>query len=354
MPLRGVLRRGMRAGLGRQVGIGVSAALVVLGFAWLLARGALPVVPRAELLQRMSLMVWVGYAAIWLGVMVLRSVRWSFLLAPLAPVPVAHVVCVSFAGLGAMALFPFRLGELARPALLKDEHITPTQALGTVGAERVIDGLFVSALLAVGLAVTPHIAPLPTHVGGLPLPAGAIAAASVLALMGFGGVFIALLFVLILREQLLRMVAQALRVLRVPAGAAVWCERVLMHLLDGLRFLPDGKNLARFVSMTALYWLVNALGFWWVLAMAGLDVGLGASVVMMCCIGLGLLVPTGPGYFGAYQIAAYASLAMYVPADAVLREGALATFVLYAVQVGLVLLLGGIAYVKLAFYSRKK
>jgi hypothetical protein len=51
-------------------------------------------------------------------------------------------------------------------------------------------------------------------------------------------------------------------------------------------------------------------------------------------VGVGILVPAGPGYFGAFQLSTYMALAMYFPEAALVGPGAAFVFLLYATQVG--------------------
>lgn len=53
----------------------------------------------------------------------------------------------------------------------------------------------------------------------------------------------------------------------------------------------------------------------------------------MGIIGIGTLIPGGPGFFGTYQLAAYCGLAMFFHEPVILRGGALFTFVSYMVHV---------------------
>jgi hypothetical protein len=86
---------------------------------------------------------------------------------------------------------------------------------------------------------------------------------------------------------------------------------------------------------SAAYWIINATGVWLLAWGSGLEgTTLAEACVTMACIGIGILVPSGPGYFGAFQLAAYAALAMYVPEASLRASGAAFVFLLYATQVG--------------------
>src|SRR5712672_3632850 len=65
------------------------------------------------------------------------------------------------------------------------------------------------------------------------------------------------------------------------------------------------------------------------------------AFVVMGVLGVGILVPAGPGLFGAFQASIYAALAMYFPEDVVLGPGAAFVFVVYALQFTWTLLAAG-------------
>jgi hypothetical protein len=49
-------------------------------------------------------------------------------------------------------------------------------------------------------------------------------------------------------------------------------------------------------------------------------------------LGLGVVVPAGPGLFGAFQIGTYSGLALFFPLSVLQSSGAAMVFVSYAVQ----------------------
>ena len=104
-------------------------------------------------------------------------------------------------------------------------------------------------------------------------------------------------------------------------------------MADGLRFLPSFRHFGLFLAETTAYWGLNALGTWWLARSAGLaDVSFVEACVVMGVLGVGILVPAGPGLFGAFQASVYAALAMFHPSEVVLGPGAVFVFYLYAIQ----------------------
>ncbi len=104
------------------------------------------------------------------GVSYFRAVRWRFLLRAVDDVPRRRLVTVSWIGFAAIMFVPFRLGEIVRPYMLRDGgNVTMATATGSVVAERVIDGLVLSVILALALLFMSTLDPLPETVVGFPV-----------------------------------------------------------------------------------------------------------------------------------------------------------------------------------------
>src|SRR4051812_5595104 len=152
---------------------GLKLALSLLlggGLAWLLSRGGLPLLPPASSFEALRPWTVVAYVGTLAMVHTLRAVRWRHLLAPVGRASLRTVIVVSWIAFGAILLSPFRSGEVVRPYLItRRSDVRLWEATGTVGAERVIDGLVLSLMLFAGLQLAVPVSPLPDHVGSLPV-----------------------------------------------------------------------------------------------------------------------------------------------------------------------------------------
>jgi glycosyltransferase 2 family protein len=323
----------------------LASIAIGLVFLWLLRAGALPVIPSAESLARVPAWVPFAYAGVWLAVLLLRAVRWYWLLLPLLPVSMRRVLTASFIGYGALLLLPFRMGELVRPALVREPgKLSGWAATGSAGAERVLDGLFLSALLFVALLVARPLDPLPDRIGALPVPAAMVPRAAYAMLAVFAAAFVAMGLFYFWRAAMRRLTERVFGVVS-PRLAGFLASRV-EHVADGLRFLPSARYTGPFVAITAVYWAVNAAGIWLVCRGAGVSgLTFAEACVVMGVLALGVLVPNAPGFFGAFQISIYAGLAMYQPPAVVMQEGGAAVFWLYVIQIGVTLLSAGVALI---------
>jgi hypothetical protein len=321
-----------------------------LGLGWMLVRGGLPILPTGRAFARLSPWAIPVYVASLLAVHLLRAVRWRHLLRAVGAVSTRQVVSAAWIGFAAVMLLPLRTGEVVRPMLIaRRSQVRVWEAAGTVGAERVIDGLVLSAVLFAALSATVPIDPLPQRVGDLPVPVAAVPGAAYLALAVFTACFAVLVLFHLRHAWGVKAIRATIGRLSPSLGDRI--ASIVERVAQGLAFLPSFGRLGPFLLETAGYWGLNALGLWVLARGCGLEaVGLWEACVIMGCLGIGILVPSGPGYFGTYQLSVYLALAMFVDAGAVTVEGSGFVFIAYVCQVS-VHLLGGVAGGALARFA---
>lgn len=313
--------------------------LPALAFVWLLKSGGLPLLPAREDLARVEVGGLVLFVLVWLAHYFVRTARWYFLLAPIQRVPLWTVIRVACIGFLAVGLLPFRMGEAVRPILIRREgRLTAWAATGTVGAERVVDGLSISLILLISLRIAKPLDPLPDRIGELPIPAAIVpSAAYTMALVFAAGCAVMMIFYF-WRAWARRMTETVIGVVSKPF--ATWLAARVEQLAEGLGFLRDARYAVPFLLSTVLYWTLNATT-WWVLARAcGLDIGFFGAAATMGVVAIGILVPATPGFFGQFQMGIYCGLAMYLAPAIVMREGSVYSFLGYVMPMGLSLLVG--------------
>ncbi len=310
----------------------VVSLILLGGFAWMLQRGGIPLVPSRSAFANVSVAWVVGYAALYTLTTWLRTYRWVYLLRPIADVRASRVIGIGLIGFTAILFAPLRMGEVVRPYLLsRRAAVTFTQAMGTVAAERIVDGLFVSAMLLVALFASHPLSPMPDHLGGLSIPVSRVPAATYATLAVFVSAFIAMGVFHWRRAFAERATLAVVGVVSKPLAS--WLTKHVEHVADGLGFLPDVRHSAPFFRDTTLYWLSLVAGTWALLRASGIHASGTEACVVMGVVSLGILIPAGPGFFGAYQLAAYTALAMYFPEAQVLSAGAAYVFLSYLIQI---------------------
>ncbi len=305
-------------------------SLVVAGlFVWLMRRGGVPLLPAAREFQHVRWWTVAVYLASLVGVHWFRAWRWDYLLRPVAKVPTSRIIAIAWVGFMAIMMLPFRAGEVVRPVLIRrDGRVSGSAAMGTIAAERVLDGLFVAILLVATLVLIPR----------APLDGVVFLGFPVARLVQYGYATFAL-FATALAVIAVFLVARnfaetaTLKVVGlVSKSLAQRLSRMVGGLADGLRSLPDPKLMGPFLLQTAIYWSLNALGMWFLGWGCGLPMTPGHGFAVMGVLAMGILLPQGPGLFGSFQFFVYLALRMYFPEEMIRERGVAYVFILYACQ----------------------
>jgi uncharacterized protein (TIRG00374 family) len=316
----------------------VASVVITLSLVFALQRGGLKVVPTGLDFSHVKWWTAVVYAALFFLMHYVRAVRWRFLLRRVARLGRKRVLVVSWVGFAAIMFLPFRLGELVRPYMIrKSSSVSLTAAAGSVVGERVVDGFFLSAVLAIALLCVPTLDPLPRSVVGIPIAVDKVRASGFVML----GVF-----------------TVALTVIAIFYFARAWAHRATLlvfglvsrklgerlagfaeRLADGLHFMGHGGDSVGFLLETSVYWGINLVTMWllaWgcgVVHADGSAITIGETSALMGMLGCAVLIPGPPGLLGSFQAGIYAAMTMYFPTDVVVGPGAVYVFLLYALQV---------------------
>ncbi|HMJ51976.1 MAG TPA: lysylphosphatidylglycerol synthase transmembrane domain-containing protein [Polyangiaceae bacterium] len=320
-------------GFWQKHGLKLAISLVIaVAFGWMLERGGLPLIPPASAFARVSVPSTIAFTLIFILWHSLRATRWRHLLAPLADVPLRRIIAVSWIGFGATLLMPLRAGEFVRPYMIRQKgKVSMAAATGTVGAERIIDGLYLTLVLGICLQFAKPFDPLPDHIGKLQIPVAAVPFYAYISLAGFVCAF-ALMGLFYWRPLLGHKVVEKTLGIVFPRFAKKAADFVA-RTADGLKFLPSLRHFGPYMLETTLYWFANGFGTWILARGCGIEsITLIQAFVVMGVLGIGILVPAGPGVFGAFQASVYAALAMFFPDEVVLGPGVAFVFLLYVIQ----------------------
>ena len=319
--------------------------LPLVVFVWILRKVELPLLPNAEALHRVSVLGVVGYTGWFLVALVVRGIRWRYLINSLTPMSLRTAFDITSIGNAAIVLLPMRSGEFVRPLLAKRRGISSVAALSTIGAERIIDGLAVGLIVFVSLSLAPgH----PQGLEILPLQfrdPSLVTRAARFALIGFSLALVALL-VFYFHQAVMQRVIQA-SLGRLSPRLADNLNVLLGRLASGLSFLKDHRAAATYLGLTVLYWTMQLVGIHLLMWVCGFE---HVRFIETCAVtgvfALGFLLPSPPGFFGAFQTTFYAGLLLYFPTVQVINAGACVVFFTYLVQIGLTLLLGLFCYLR--------
>ncbi len=266
------------------LGLAISAVFLAIAF-----RGQQPAEVWAIL--RQADLAWLVPALVLFAIGVLvRAVRWSVLLRPVAPLSAREVLPVLLAGYTANNILPLRTGEIVRAFLLGSRFgVRRSAVLGTIAAERLFDGLTMLGFLLAAMTV---VSPTPE------LRRIAVAAALVFALA------IAVLAAMLLAgDAWRRRLDLVLRPL--PPGLAGRIRSIASAFLEGLGALSRRGDLALVTATSVVAWGFE-VAMYWALGRAFGDplaalLTPAASVLTTAVANLATLVPAAPGYVGTFE-----------------------------------------------------
>jgi hypothetical protein len=267
-------------------GVAVSVALLVYLF-W-------SVDPR-EVLARLATTNWTFLAvsvilnivSIWI-----RAWRWYYLFPPGShPAHLFNAVMIGYMGNN---LLPLRAGEVMRVYIASRHGPRFWTAVATLVVERVLDGLAVGLMLG-GLFLT---LPMPRELRWPALAFFAVVLAGIAALAVIAvapGGCAALIRALFHRWA--RLERRALDVLGTMSA--------------GLRGVRARRHLVPIAVSSVAIWLVLAVAVWTGLHATHIDLPLTASWAVLAFMGLGVSLPSSPGYVGVIQAATVLALALF-------------------------------------------
>ncbi|HYB41038.1 MAG TPA: lysylphosphatidylglycerol synthase transmembrane domain-containing protein [Candidatus Methylomirabilis sp.] len=268
------------------LGIAFSAALLVYLF-WEVDPHEVTARLANTLWGFLALSVALNIASLWL-----RAWRWYYLFPPGShPSHLFNALMIGYMGNN---LLPLRAGEVVRAYVAARRGQRFWTVLATIVVERGLDGLAIGVIIGVLFLVIP----IPPQ---LRWPAAVFLIADL----------------------------AAMAVLAVIAAAPGWCGRVLStlfrrwtwaerHAMDalhtmteGLRGVRAGHHFLPIALSSAGIWVLFAFSVWTGLHAAHLDLPLAASWTVLAFLGLGVSLPSSPGYIGVVQAATVLALALF-------------------------------------------
>jgi uncharacterized protein (TIRG00374 family) len=220
----------------------------------------------------------------------LRTRRWERILRPIRTLPFRTLLPIVYIGFMANNLLPARMGEVVRAyALGRKTGLSKSMGLATILLERLCDGI--TLLLALGLVAI--LFPLPLWGRETGLVAGAIFLAGTLGAA----------FILTRQELALDLLEKLLRPVPFNLGGRV-LPRIEAFVV-GLRVLRNRRAILEIAAWSLIIWTIETSTYYFVLKSVhpALLVGTSgiAALLLMVTVNLGILVPSAPGYVGAFQ-----------------------------------------------------
>jgi len=268
------------------LGLAVSAALL-LYFFWdvdLRAVGSRLRETRWEFLGAVGAL---NILALWL-----RAWRWYYLYPPGAGP--SHLFNATMIGYMANNLLPLRAGELVRAYVASRRGPRFWTSVATLVVERVLDALAVGLTVAILLLVVPF--PRNLRWSAFLFLILALAAMLVLAVIATAP-------------------GACAGIVRACFARWRWLERRLLDVLstmsEGLRSIRAPSHLAPVLLSSVAIWLTLALLVWAAFQSARLSLPFTAAWTVLAFLGLGVSLPSSPGFVGVIQAATVLALDLF-------------------------------------------
>ena len=226
----------------------------------------------------------------------LRSYRWGIIMESLVKYDQITLFIISSIGFMAVGILPARLGEFARPYLVKQKSgIRMSSILATVIVERVFDVL---ALMVVLFAVVLKIS-LPPIIFKTGITTLTIAFSA----------FLILIFLAVKKEFSLNKIDSVLS--KLPDRLEKSLKHLAHSFIEGLQILPDVKKTLMVAVLSIAIWSTVCMSAYILFFSFGFNLPVINAFAISVIIALGVMLPAAPGFVGTYHFACVLGLTSF-------------------------------------------
>jgi hypothetical protein len=226
----------------------------------------------------------------------LRCYRWGIILQTLVSYDQKTLFTLGSIGFMAVGVLPARLGEFARPYLVKKRSgIRMSATMATIIVERVFDLL---ALMLVLFAVLLRVS----------LPPEIFRAGMTMLVIAFS-LFVVLIFLAVKKDFSLSRIDRLLGLF--PERLRAPLQHLSHSFIEGLQILPDVKKTLYVGVLSFAIWLVLGLSNYIMFFAFGFNLSLINAYAILVIVALGVMLPAAPGFVGTYHYACVLGLTAF-------------------------------------------
>ena len=224
----------------------------------------------------------------------LRSLRWRIFLKPIKRLSIQHLFPIIAIGYMGNNIYPARLGELVRSAILKKEDdIAISASLATIIIERIFDGIVMLGFILLNLSAISLMA----H------SAEIRATINTVALWG-SGIFIVTFLIFLLSAFFQKSVSLFLNKLThkiLPLKFSRPAMGLMEKFFSGIQSLSSPLDTIFALLLTTAIWLVETLFYWIIMRAFPFQVSFGTLMLLNGFLNLFTIIPSSPGYIGTFD-----------------------------------------------------
>ena len=245
-----------------------------------------------ELIKNANYYILIPGALIYALTYVLRSVRYYFILSPVKKTPVLKNFPYTVLGFFMNNVIPLRLGEVIRAKVTGERlGVSRSSALGTIVVERLLDIIMFVLFFFVIMAV-------------LPFP-DFIKKTFYLCAVIFGAA-LAVLFLISKNET---KAVSVFSKIPMPRKIKEFTVMLFGKFADGLTILRKPKVFSAAFILTVFIWVTESMFLVITALPCGINISVIGGIFVVIIIGIGAIIPTAPGYIGAFEFMGVTALA---------------------------------------------
>ncbi|MFO7930451.1 MAG: lysylphosphatidylglycerol synthase transmembrane domain-containing protein [Thermodesulfobacteriota bacterium] len=308
----------------RKMFLSLAAGVLLSAAGFYFAFRSVPFDLLVESLAEVNYLWMIPGVAIGLASFAVRALRWRVILGSTLKLPFGSAFHSLMIGFMINSVLPGRVGELARPAIIKKQDNVPfSLGLTTIAAERLLDAVALMVLFAWVLA-TVHIDPAMEiefrgrHLDAKTLDilsqaltrvciilAAAVGAVSIPAVQRF-------LKTVIMKAPLLVFSEGSGPEKKVREKIALPLTRILDHVVSGLSMVRQPVNILLCLVYSLAIWLMQALSLYVLtFGFPGLSLGFDEITTVFIIICFFVMLPSVPGYWGLWEAGGVFALALF-------------------------------------------
>jgi glycosyltransferase 2 family protein len=275
--------------------------------------------------------------------MVVRAWRWNVLLEPVKKTRFSNRLLSVLIGFAANCVLPARLGEFIRSDTLgQREAISRSSTFATIVIERLADGFTVLLILVIGV----QYAVLPAEMSSV---AAGLKSAGIILFFSYILIILFLIGFRLNPRLYFAILDKCLFFL--PANIRMRVDEIVQKFGLGLKPLKGARGWGMLIFYSLLLWASSLYQIQFIEKSIGLSLPFIATFIILCMASFGVMVPSAPGYIGAFHLAVQYGFMFF----GVSREQGLSAAILYHASFFFpTILMGVIAYVIANLGAAKK
>jgi uncharacterized protein (TIRG00374 family) len=261
--------------------VGICISLILI---WLTLR-QIDIKKSFELIASVNYFVLIPGILVYAFTYVLRSIRYYYILLPLKKTKVLDNFPYTMLGFFANNIIPLRLGELIRAKVTGERlHVSRSSVLATIVIERLFDvTIFVLFFFLIVMVMS-----FPEYIKR---------SFYIVTVIFF--ICLASLYIMLTNKN------KALEVLsKIPISVTVklLITNFLNRFTGGLIVLKKPSVLMKTFIFSGILWISEAFFVVIVAYACGIHISILGGIFTVIVIGMGSIIPTAPGYFGAFEL----------------------------------------------------